>query len=210
MFSLLLVDDHALVRRGLRSILEEELPGVTVDEAGDARAGLEALHRKLPDAVVLDIGLPDRSGLELLKRIRQQWPVLPVLILSMYDEDQYGLRVMRAGASGYLTKSSAPEYLIQAIQRILRGGHYVSPALAESLASHLRGETREEPHGALSDREFQVLRLIASGRSVSDIGRELCLSVKTVSTHRTRILKKMQLRNNAELTHYAISRRLVE
>jgi two-component system, NarL family, invasion response regulator UvrY len=210
MLSLLLVDDHALVRRGLRSILEEELPGVTVDEAGDARAGLEALHRKLPDAVVLDIGLPDRSGLELLKRIRQHWPVLPVLILSMYDEDQYGLRVMRAGASGYLTKSSAPEYLIQAIQRILRGGHYVSPALAESLASHLRGETREEPHGALSDREFQVLRLIASGRSVSDIGRELCLSVKTVSTHRTRILKKMQLRNNAELTHYAISRRLVE
>ena len=210
MYRLLMVDDHALVRRGLRSILEEELPGVTVEEAGDARAGLEALHRNLPDAVVLDIGLPDRSGLDLLKRIRQEWPALPVLILSMYDEEQYGLRVMRAGASGYLTKSSAPEHLVQAIQRILHGGRYVSPDLAESLASHLRGETREEPHGTLSDREFQVLRLIASGHSVSDIARELCLSVKTVSTHRTRILKKMRLRNNAELTHYAISRRLVD
>ncbi|MBS1202160.1 MAG: response regulator [Chromatiaceae bacterium] len=113
MYRLLMVDDHALVRRGLRSILEEELPGITVEEAGDARAGLEALHRNLPDAVVLDIGLPDRSGLDLLKRIRQEWPALPVLILSMYDEEQYGLRVMRAGASGYLTKSSAPEHLVQ-------------------------------------------------------------------------------------------------
>lgn len=210
MYRLLMVDDHALVRRGLRSILEEELPGVRVEEACDAREGLEALHRDPADAVVLDIGLPDRSGLDLLKRIRQEWPQLPVLVLSMYDEQQYGLRVMRAGASGYLTKSSAPENLVLAIQRILHGGRYLSPSLAESLASHLSGEEREEPHSRLSDREFQVLRLIASGHSVSDIARALCLSVKTVSTHRTRILNKMHLKNNAELTHYAISRRLVD
>jgi DNA-binding NarL/FixJ family response regulator len=205
-----MVDDHALVRRGLRSILEEELPGVTVEEAGDAREGLEALHRDPADAVVLDIGLPDRNGLDLLKRIRQEWPQLPVLILSMYDEQQYGLRVMRAGASGYLTKSSAPENLVLAIQRILHGRRYVSPSLAESLASHLSGEAGKEPHGRLSDREFQVLQLIASGHSVSEIARDLCLSVKTVSTHRTHILKKMRLRNNAELTHYAVSRGLVD
>lgn len=210
MYRLLMVDDHALVRRGLRSILEEELPGVTVEEAGDAREGLEALHRDPADAVVLDIGLPDRNGLDLLKRIRQEWPQLPVLILSMYDEQQYGLRVMRAGASGYLTKSSAPENLVLAIQRILHGRRYVSPSLAESLASHLCGEAGKEPHGRLSDREFQVLQLIASGHSVSEIARDLCLSVKTVSTHRTHILKKMRLRNNAELTHYAVSRGLVD
>jgi DNA-binding NarL/FixJ family response regulator len=202
-----MVDDHALVRRGLRSILEEELPGIRVEEASE---GLEALHRDPADAVVLDIGLPDRSGLDLLKRIRQEWPQLPVLVLSMYDEQQYGLRVMRAGASGYLTKSSAPENLVLAIQRVLHGGRYLSPSLAESLASHLSGEEREEPHSRLSDREFQVLQLIASGHSVSDVARALCLSVKTVSTHRTRILNKMHLKNNAELTHYAISRRLVD
>ena len=210
MYRLLMVDDHALVRRGLRSILEEDLPGVRVEEAGDAREGLAALRRDPADAVVLDIGLPDRNGLDLLKRIRQEWPQLPVLVLSMYDEQQYGLRVMRAGASGYLTKSSAPENLVLAIQRVLHGGRYVSPSLAESLASHLSGEEQVEPHSRLSDREFQVLRLIASGHSVSEIARALCLSVKTVSTHRTRLLKKMQLKNNAELTHYAISRRLVD
>ena len=210
MTTLLMVDDHALVRRGLRAIVEEDLPDISVEEAGTAREGLDALREHVADAVVLDIGLPDRTGLELLKRIHQEWPRLPVLILSMYDEDQYGLRVMRAGAAGYLSKGSAPENLVYALKKILHGGRYVSQALGEKLAAAVSGELKEEPHQSLSDREYQVLRLIASGRSVTDIANQLKLSVKTVSTHRTRILQKMGLKHNSDLTHYAVSKGLVE
>jgi DNA-binding NarL/FixJ family response regulator len=210
MTTLLMVDDHALVRRGLRAIVEEDLPTVKVEEAGTAREGLEALRQHLADAVVLDLGLPDNTGLDLLKRIHQEWPRLPVLILSMYDEEQYGLRAMRAGASGYLSKGSAPENLVFALKKILHGGRYVSANLGERLAAHVSGDLQDEPHQALSDREYQVLRLIASGKSVSEIAGELSLSVKTVSTHRARILQKMGLKHNADLTHYAMSKGLVE
>lgn len=210
MTTLLMVDDHALVRRGLRAIVEEDLPTVKVEEAGTAREGLEALRQHLADAVVLDLGLPDNTGLDLLKRIHQEWPRLPVLILSMYDEEQYGLRAMRAGASGYLSKGSAPENLVFALKKILHGGRYVSANLGERLAAHVSGDMQDELHQALSDREYQVLRLIASGKSVSEIAGELSLSVKTVSTHRARILQKMGLKHNADLTHYAMSKGLVE
>jgi DNA-binding NarL/FixJ family response regulator len=210
MTTLLMVDDHALVRRGLRAIVEEDLPTVKVEEAGTAREGLEALRQHPADAVVLDLGLPDHTGLDLLKRIHQEWPRLPVLILSMYDEEQYGLRAMRAGASGYLSKGSAPENLVFALKKILHGGRYVSANLGERLAAHVSGDLQDEPHQALSDREYQVLRLIASGKSVSEIAGELSLSVKTVSTHRARILQKMGLKHNADLTHYAMSKGLVE
>jgi two-component system, NarL family, invasion response regulator UvrY len=210
MTTLLMVDDHALVRRGLRAIVEEDLPNVSVEEAGTAREGLEALRQHVADAVVLDLGLPDRTGLDLLKRIHQEWPRLPVLILSMYDEEQYGLRAMRAGASGYLSKGSAPEKLVFALKKILHGGRYVSANLGERLAAHVSGALHDEPHQALSDREYQVFRLIASGKSVSEIAGELSLSVKTVSTHRARILQKMGLKHNADLTHYAMSKGLVE
>ena len=210
MFKILMVDDHAMVRRGLRAILEDELREVEVKEAGTAQEGLSMLREYPADTVVLDIGLPDRSGLDLLKRIRQEWPKLPVLILSMYSEDQYGLRMMRAGASGYLTKGSAAENLVFAVKKILGGGRYVSPTLAEKMAAHLSGDMEEEPYQLLSDREYQVFRMIASGKTVSEIAKELCLSVKTISTHRARVLEKTGMKNNAELTHYAMAKGLVD
>jgi len=210
MYKVLMVDDHAIVRRGLRAILEEEIQDIDVEEAGTAHEGLAVLRDHLPDAVVLDIGLPDRNGLELLKRIHHEWPHLPVLILSMFSEDQYGLRVMRAGALGYLTKASAPENLVEAVKKVLSGRRYISPTLADKLAAHLSGDDDEEPYQALSDREYQVFRMIASGKTVSEIAVELHLSVKTISTHRARILRKTGLKNNAELTHYALAKHLVE
>jgi DNA-binding NarL/FixJ family response regulator len=205
-----MVDDHAVVRRGLRAILEDEIRDIEVEEAATARQGLDALRARLADAVVLDIGLPDHSGLEVLKRIQREWPRLPVLILSMYEEDQYGLRVMHAGAAGYLTKASAPENIVVAVRKILSGARFVSESLAQKLAAHRSGESEEEPHQLLSDREYQVFEAIASGKTVSEIATELYLSVKTVSTHRARIMQKMGMRTNAQLTHYAVSRGLVD
>jgi len=209
MHKVLMIDDHAVVRLGLRAILEEADPGVEVAEAGTAQEGLAWLHDKPADAVVLDIGLPDRNGLDVLKRLHQEWPRLPVLILSMYSEDQYGLRMMKAGAAGYLTKASAAEHLVRAVKRVLAGGRYVSPALAEQLAGVFAGDIDKEPHQMLSDREYQIFQMIASGKTVSEIARELFLSVKTVSTHRTRILEKTGMKTNAELTHYAFEKNLV-
>lgn len=209
MHKVMMIDDHAVVRLGLRAILEEADPGVEVAEAGSAQEGLAWLHDNPADAVVLDIGLPDRNGLDVLKRIHQEWPRLPVLILSMYSEDQYGLRMMKAGAAGYLTKASAAEHLVRAVKRVLAGGRYVSPALAEQLAGVFSGDIDKEPHQMLSDREYQIFQMIASGKTVSEIARELFLSVKTVSTHRTRILEKTGMKTNAELTHYAFEKNLV-
>jgi DNA-binding NarL/FixJ family response regulator len=205
-----MVEDHAMVRRGLRAILEEEIDDIAVDEAGTAREGMDALRHRLPDAVILDIGLPDRNGLDLLKRIHQLWPKLPALVLSMYSEEQYGIRVMRAGAAGYLTKGSAPENLGIALRRIRLGHRYISASLAEKLASRVAGDQEQEPDKKLSDREYEIFRLIASGKTVSEIAAELCLSVKTVSTYRTRLLEKTGMKNNAEITRYAISKALVD
>jgi two-component system invasion response regulator UvrY len=210
MYKILMVDDHAMVRTGLKSILEDELPGVEVKEAGSAQEGLAMLKGYDADLVVLDLGLPDRSGLDVLKRVHHEWPSLPVLVLSMYSEDQYGLRVMRAGAAGYLTKASAPENLLVAVRKVRHGGRYVSATLEEKLAAHIAGDVEEESYQALSDREYQVFRLIASGKTVTEISTELCLSVKTISTHRTHILEKTGLKNNAEITHYAMQRHLVD
>jgi DNA-binding NarL/FixJ family response regulator len=211
MYKILMVDDHAMVRRGLRAILEDQLDDVSVCEAGCAQEGLERLREQPVDAVILDIGLPDRNGLELLKRIHKQWPRLPTLILSMYSEDQYGLRTIRAGAAGYLTKGSAPENLVSAVKRIRRGGRYISPELAERLADHLTGgDDEREPHQALSDREYQVFTMLARGMAVSEVATHLTLSVKTISTHRARILEKTNMKNNAELTHYAVVKGLVD
>lgn len=210
MYKIAMIDDHAVVRSGLRALLEDDIPGVEVEEAGTAQEGLELVRSIQADAVILDLGLPDRSGLELLKRIHHEWPRLPVLVLSMYSEDQYGLRVMRAGAAGYLTKASAPENLLIAVRKVLDGGHYVSPTLAEKLVAHVAGKLEEEPYQSLSDREYQVFRMIASGKTVSEIAAELCLSVKTISTHRARILEKTGLKNNAEITHYAMEKGLVD
>lgn len=210
MHRLLMVDDHAIVRRGLRAILEDELTDIEVEEAATGREALDVLNEKPADAVVLDIGLPDHSGLEVLKRIHRNWPHLPVLILSMYEENQYGLRVMRAGAAGYLTKASAPENIVVAVRKILSGARFVSESLAQKLATHLTREFVEEPHQLLSDREYQVFKAVASGKTASEIAAELYLSVKTVSTHRAHIMQKMGMRTNAELMHYAVSRGLVD
>ena len=207
--NVLLVDDHAVVRRGLRSVLEDELGDVEVHEAGTAAEAIDYLRHNAADAVILDIGLPDRNGLDVLKGIHAEWPALPVLILSMFDESQYGVRIIRAGAAGYVTKASAPENFVAAVKRILAGGRYISPTLAEQLAANLSGHHDAEPCEVLSDREYQIFLMIASGKTVSQIADELCLSVKTVSTHRAHVLQKTNMKTNAELTHYAFFNGLV-
>ena len=208
-YNVLLVDDHAVVRHGLRAVLEDEMGDIVVQEAGTAREGIECLRSHYYDALILDIGLPDRNGLDLLKSIRSEWPDLPVLILSMFDESQYGVRMIKAGAAGYVTKASAPENFVTAVSKILAGGRYISPNLAERLADNVSGNGDEEPFEILSDREYQIFLMIASGKTVSEIADELCLSVKTVSTHRAHVLEKTNMKNNSELTHYAFFKGLV-
>lgn len=206
----LLVDDHPMVRAGVRSLLEDELPGVEVAEAGNGPEALERVRTADWDVVVLDLSLPGRSGLEVLKELRALRPRLPVLVMTMYAEDQYALRALRAGASGYLTKGSEPSELLQALRKVGAGGRYVSPALAEHLAVRLASEQGVPLHETLSDRELQVLRMLALGKSVKDIGVELGLSEKTISTYRTRILEKLSLATTADLIRYAIRANLVD
>jgi two-component system invasion response regulator UvrY len=207
---ILIADDHAVVRRGLKQILADEFKKADFGEASNAREALDRIRKEKWDTVVLDITMPGRSGLEALKEIKEARPKLPVLVLSMHPEDQFAVRVLKSGASGYMTKESAPEELVGAVKKVLGGGRYVSAALAEKMASYLAIDTPKPPHERLSDREFVVLRMIASGKTVSRIAAELSLSVKTVSTYRTRILEKMAMTSNAELTHYAIKNQLVE
>ena len=210
MLRILITDDHAVVRRGLKQILEEEFNKVVFGEAQNTREMLEHLQKEHWDVLILDITLPGRSGLELLGELKLTHPNLPVLVLSIYPEDQYGIRVLKSGASGYMTKESAPDEIVMAIKKILRGGKYVSPALAERLASNL-GVDREKPlHEALSDREYEVMVMICAGKILKEIAQKLDLSIKTVSTYRSRILKKMKMENNAELIRYAIKNQLVD
>jgi two-component system invasion response regulator UvrY len=207
---ILIADDHAVVRHGLKQILADEFKRA---EFGEARNGQEVLNKVWKekwDVVILDITMPGRGGLEILKEVKKARPKIPVLVLSMHPEDQFAVRVLKAGASGYMTKESAPEQLVEAIRKIVAGGRHISPSLAEIMAAYLTVKTEKPPHELLSNREFQVLRQIASGRTVSEIARELSLSVRTVSTYRTRILEKMGLKTNAELTHYAFQNQLVK
>lgn len=204
---ILLVDDHAVVRLGIRSILEDGLPNVVVSEAGSGEQALSALDQPF-DAVVLDLSMPGRSGIDLLSEIKHRWPKVPVLIMSLHPEEHFAVRALRAGASGYLTKAAAPEELIDAVQKVTRGGKYISQAVAERLASDLGGRA-SVPHDRLSDREFEVMRGIAEGNTVSEIASRMHLSVKTISTYRTRLLDKMGMDTNAELTRYAIQNGLV-
>ena len=206
----MLTDDHAVVRRGLKQIIAEEFPRATFGEARNAQEALDLVWKENWDIVVLDITMPGRSGLEVLREIKKSKPKIPVLVLSMHPENQFAVRVLKRGASGYMTKESAPQELVGAIRKVLAGGRYVSNSLAERLATDLSSDTHKPAQELLSDREFQVLRLIASGKQVSEIAKELSLSVKTISTYRTRILEKMGLKNNAELMHYAMHHQLVE
>ena len=209
MTRVLIVDDHAIVRRGLKALLFDELPGATFGEASHAQQALEELRKQKWDVALLDITLPGRNGLNLLKELKAVRPRLPVLVLSAHPEDQFALRALQAGAEGYLTKDSAPEELVKAIRKILAGGRYVSPALAEKLATNVRKDFTRLPHETLSDREYEIMCLIASGKTVTEIAGELSLSVKTVSTHRTRILEKLGVKNSAAIVQYAVRNGLV-
>jgi two-component system, NarL family, invasion response regulator UvrY len=206
---ILITDDHAVVRQGLKQILLEEFKRAEFGEATNAQEAIERVWKENWDVVVLDITMPGRSGLEVLKEIKQSRPKLPVLVLSMHPEDQFAVRILKIGAAGYMTKESAPNELVGAVKKVIAGGRYVSPSLAEKMASYLAVDVQTPPHERLSDREFLVLRLIASGKTPTVIAKELALSVKTISTYRMRILEKMSMSNNAELTHYAIQNQLV-
>jgi two-component system invasion response regulator UvrY len=210
MIKVLVADDHAVVRRGLVQILTEASDMVVVGEASTGREVLQAVRKHDYDVLVLDIAMPEGGGLEVLQQLQTLKPDLRVLILSMYPERQYAVRALKTGAAGYLTKESVPDELIAAIRKVARGGKYVSQSLAEQLASELRGEVEKEPHETLSDREYQVMTLLAAGESIADIATELSLSVKTVSTYRARILDKLNLKSTAEIIRYALEHGLVE
>jgi two-component system invasion response regulator UvrY len=207
---ILIVDDHTVVREGLKQILSRLPDCGEVGEAGDGAQALRQVREHQWDLVLLDVALPGGNGLEALKRIKEERPRLPVLILSMFPEDQYALRVLRAGASGYLTKESAPDQLLSAVREALAGRKYISPGVGAQLALSLDAAHGRSPHEALSDRELQILLAIARGATVGEIAQEIHLSVKTVSSYRTRVLEKLQLKNNAQLMLYAMRRRLVE
>ena len=210
MIRVLIVDDHAIVRQGLRRILEEA-DGMNVE--GEAANGIEALKMMRAaewDIVLLDISMPEKNGIDTLKQIMDRNKEAQVLVLSMYPEDQYAVRMMKAGASGYLTKETAPEQLVKAIRTVVAGKKYISPTLAELLLLECGADSGKPPHEILSDREYQVLRLIGSGKKVSEIAAMLSLSVKTISTYRAHILDKMNLKNNAELIYYVMNNGLKE
>jgi len=210
MIRILIADDHAIVRRGLKQILEESPEMRVVAEAANGVDALHWIRANDCDVALLDISMPGRSGVEVLKQLREEKPKLPVLILSIYPEDQYAVRLIKAGAAGYLTKDSAPTEVVEAVRRVVSGKKYISPTVAEMLADELGAPDEKLPHQTLSDREYQIFLLLASAKTPTEIAAALALSVKTVSTHRHRILEKMHLRNNAELMHYAIEKRLVE
>ena len=206
----LIADDHAIVRQGLRQILSDT-PDLTV--SGEAENGVQAVQMVRTgewDVVLMDVSMPDRNGIDALKLIKKEYPRLPVLILSMYPEEQYAIRALKAGAAGYLTKQSAPELLVTAIRQVASGKKYVSPSLAEELANAIGDDSERPAHEKLSDREYQTLCMIASGKTPTEIAEALNLSVKTVSVYRARLLEKMNLRNNAELTHYGLKHGLAE
>jgi two-component system invasion response regulator UvrY len=207
---ILIADDHPILRRGLKEILVRELEGATCSEAANAEQVLSEVQSKDWDLLILDITMPGRSGLDVLRDIRGLRPKLPVLVLSMHPEDQLGKRVLKAGASGYMNKESAPEELIKAVRKVLQGSVYVSRALAERLALDLRENAGRPLHDTLSEREFEVFRMLASGKTVTEIAEELHLSVPTVSTHRAHILAKMNITTTAALISYAVHNRLVD
>lgn len=206
----LLVDDHPIVRRGVRDLLIHEQVCFEIEEVGSGEAALQAIRRKPWDLLLLDVALPDKHGLEVLKEAKLLQPRLPVLMLSLYPEKEFAMRAIKAGASGYLTKQSAPSELLAAVNRILQGGRYITEALAEQMAEALETGGAGELHARLSDREVQVLRLLGQGKAVSVIAEELTLSVKTVSTYRARILEKLSCQTTGELIRYAIEAQLID
>ena len=210
MTRILIVDDHAVVRDGIKKIFDEQPDAIAFGQAGTAAEALSLVRDEVWDVVVLDLSLGARSGLEVLKELKQIRPRLPVLILSMHSEEQYARRAFKGGASGYITKDSPRTELLKAIKKVIKGGRYLSPTLAETLVFDMERGTDRPPHAALSDREFEVMKLIASGRKVTEIAGILSLSDKTISTYRARILEKMNMKTNAEIIRYAIQNKLVD
>ena len=210
MIKILIADDHQLIREGLKKILKEEHDMSIVGEGGNADEVFKLVRESDLDVVLLDISMPGRSGLEVLKELKHTHPKLPILMLSMHPEDRFAVRSLKAGASGYITKESAGEELVSAIRKVVGGGKYISMFLAEKLAFGLDADSGRPPHEALSDREFQVMTMISAGKKMTEIAEELSLSIRTVNTYRARILEKMQMKNNAELIHYAIQHGLVD
>ena len=206
---ILIADDHAVVRHGLKQILAEAFLHATFDEAASGEEALKLIHANPPNVVVLDMSMPDQSGLEVLRSIRKSYARVPVIILSAHPEEQFAVRTLKTGASGYLNKESAPEELVKAIRTAVRGGRYVSPNLAEKLAFDLQASSGRPAHEALSDREYQVMLMIAGGISLKEIANRLSVSIKTVSTYRARVLEKLDLKTNAELVRYALQNRLI-
>ncbi len=209
MIKLLVADDHAVVRKGIEQIIEETADMAVADHASNGQEVLEKVRRNDYDLVLLDISMPGRDGLEILKELKIQRPNLHVLMLSMYPEEQYAVRALRSGASGYLTKESAPDELIAAIRKVSSGGKYVSSTLAEKLADKLADHSDKPVHERLSDRECQIMIMLASGKTQTEIADELSLSIKTISTYRARLLVKMNMKTNAEITRYAIENKLI-
>lgn len=210
MIKVLLADDHTMFREGLKQILSETSDIVVIDEAENTGEVLAKVCEQRFDVVILDITMPGRNGIDIISELKSGYPALQVLILSMHPEDQYAVRTIKAGAAGYITKNRAPRELISAIRKISTGEKYISPAVAEQLAIELEDDHQILPHQKLSDREYQVMCMIASGKTVNEIANELSLSVSTISTNRARILRKMNIKNSAELTYYAVKHGLVE
>jgi len=206
---ILIADDHPIVRAGFKQVIADTDDMVVEDEAGNGQEVLNLVRKKNYDIILLDISMPGRNGLEIIKDLKVEKPKIPIMILSIYPEEQYAIRALRAGAAGYMTKASAPHELIAAIRKICQGGKYISAALAEKLTDYLDTDVTKPPHELLSDREHQVMLMIASGKTVSGIADELFLSVKTISTYRSHILEKMKLKNNAEITLYAVQNQLI-
>jgi two-component system invasion response regulator UvrY len=210
MIRLLIVDDHAIVRHGLRQVVSESSDIEVAAEAGSSAEAIRLLRENSYDIVLLDISLPDKNGIETLKQIKRDKPQMPVIMLSMHAEDEFGVRALKAGASGYVNKQSAHDQLVAAIRQVATGRRYISPDLAEELAWSIGEGSEKRPHELLSDREFDTLRMLAGGKSLAEIAESLSISPKTVSVYRTRLLEKMKLKNNAEIAHYAVKNGLIE
>lgn len=209
MLRILIADDHAIVRKGLKQLIIEEYPSASIGEVGDVESLIAHIIKESWDMVICDISMPGRSGLEALQQIREINPTLPVLIMSMHPEDQYAVRVFRAGGSGYLSKDAVHEELITAIRTLQNGRKYITAGIAEKLAGALDSDKKMEPHERLSNREFDVMKMLASGKSITEIADQLSLSATTVSTYRSRILEKTGLKNNADITRYSLEKRLI-
>ena len=210
MIKILIADDHAVVRKGLKQILAETPDMSVTEEAKNGNDVIAKVNQKEYDVIVLDISMPGKSGLEVLKELKSIKPKLPILVLSMHPEEQYAIRVLKAGAAGYITKESAPDELVAAIRKVSSGGRYITSSLAEKLAFDLVSDSSTSPHKKLSNREYTVMCMIATGKTVNEIAKELYLSVKTISTYRSRILDKMRMKTTAQLIRYAIKNKLVE